>query len=330
MNSRPTLLALFTLMVLVVPAGVLQAAIAQDFTDTTDQLSAQELIDRTFQGLEQEADQEQEIDQDQDQTQEASNEADQSNTADVSQDETNEQSNALVTGDNTASTTQAGENTAAENIIEAASEGGSADAKAKKKGDAKATGGDSGDASGSLSQAVDNEATTIQDSSADENVLTNENTFGDDLALIDQDNLADQDAANVGLQDQDATQDQDLDQLADQFLEDINFQYGFTQQADDFGTNIGPGGTGDGVDGPPDGDGNGPPDGDGNGPPDGDGNGPPDGDGEFCLTATIDGATPDTVELCFALLELCEGTQATLEALGHTIDVECHFVPANA
>jgi hypothetical protein len=36
-----------------------------------------------------------------------------------------------------------------------------------------------------------------------------------------------------------------------------------------------------------------------------------------------------TEELCFALLELCEGTQATLEALGHTIDVECHFVPAN-
>jgi hypothetical protein len=44
---------------------------------------------------------------------------------------------------------------------------------------------DGGDATASLEQDVDNEATTIQDSSADGNVLTNNNEFGDEVALID-------------------------------------------------------------------------------------------------------------------------------------------------
>ncbi|MDQ4066747.1 MAG: hypothetical protein M3114_04095, partial [Thermoproteota archaeon] len=134
----------------------------------------------------------------------------------------------LDTGDNTASTTQVGDNDAVDNKVQADSEGGdSGDAKAKKHSKASSTGGDAGDASADLSQNVDNEATTIQDSSADGNVLANENTFGDDLALIDQDNLADQDAANVGIQDQDLTQDQVQDQFATNFNFDFDFQYGF-------------------------------------------------------------------------------------------------------
>jgi hypothetical protein len=49
-------------------------------------------------------------------------------------------------------------------------------------------------------------------SSADGNVLDNNNEFGDDVPVIDQDNTADQDALNVGIQTQD--QDQDLTQEA--------------------------------------------------------------------------------------------------------------------
>jgi hypothetical protein len=55
-------------------------------------------------------------------------------------------------------------------------------------------------------QEVDNEATT-EDSSSDDNVLDNENNFGDDGTVVDHDNAAEEDAANVGLQDQDQTQD---------------------------------------------------------------------------------------------------------------------------
>jgi hypothetical protein len=61
-------------------------------------------------------------------------------------------------------------------------------------------------------------------SSADGNVLDNNNEFGDDVPVIDQENTAEQDAVNVGAQDvdQDATQ------------EDLNFQFGFSQQTGDF------------------------------------------------------------------------------------------------
>src|ERR687895_1738532 len=229
MNSRPIVLALSILAVLAVPSGLIQTTLAQDEEENT---LAQSIVDRTFQEIEQEG--EQEAEQEQDQTQSNEQSAEQSNTADVSQDETNDQANVLDTGDNTASTTQLGDNDAVDNKVQAESEGGdSGDAKAKKYSKAESTGGDAGDASADLSQNVDNEATTIQDSSANGNVLANENTFGDDLALIDQDNLADQDAANVGVQDQDLTQDQVQDQFATNFNFDFDFQYGFQLDNDD-------------------------------------------------------------------------------------------------
>src|SRR5919106_1762072 len=233
MITKPTVLALFTLMVLAVPSGVLQAAIAQDLT-VEDNL-AQRIIDRTNQDIAQDQDQDQDIDQDQDQEVEAENEADQSNEATVSQDETNEQSNALVTGDNTASTTQSGSNTANENSAAAASEGGSGgDIKKLKDSKAKSSGGSSeAEAKLNIEQEVDNEATTIQDSSADNNVLSNENTFGDDVAVVDQDNTAQQDAVAVGVQDQDADQDQDAAQFAENFNFDLSVQEAF--QVDDEG-----------------------------------------------------------------------------------------------
>lgn len=90
----------------------------------------------------------------------------------------------------------------------AESEGGSAEAYRSDK--ASVSGGDSGDASASLEQEVDNTATTTQDSSADDNLLVNQNEFGDDIAIVDQDNEAEQDAANIGLQEQ----EQDLTQEA--------------------------------------------------------------------------------------------------------------------
>jgi hypothetical protein len=223
MNSRPIVLALSILAVLAVPSGLIQATLAQDEEENT---LAQSIVDRTFQEIGQEA--EQEAEQEQDQTQSNEQSANQSNTADVSQDEENNQANVLDTGDNTASTTQVGDNDAVDNKVKAQSEGGdSGDAKAKKYSKASSEGGDAGDASADLSQAVDNEATTIQDSSADDNILANENTFGDDIAVVDQDNLADQDAANVGIQDQDLTQTIDQIQDAANVNVDFDFQYGF-------------------------------------------------------------------------------------------------------
>jgi hypothetical protein len=229
-----TTLVAIALLVLVVPGGVLQtttqSALAQNLIDADT--FTQEIIEETEQEIEQEAEQEASQEQNQEQSNEQS--ADQSNTADVSQDETNDQANVLSTGDNTASTTQVGDNDAVDNKIKAQSEGGeSGDAKSKKYSKASSEGGDAGDASADLSQSVDNEATTIQDSSADDNILANENTFGDDIALIDQDNLADQDAANVGIQDQDLTQTIDQVQDATNFNFDFDFQYGF--QVDDGG-----------------------------------------------------------------------------------------------
>src|ERR687893_2401940 len=194
MNSRPIVLALSILAVLAVPSGLIQTTLAQDEEENT---LAQSIVDRTFQEIEQEA--EQEAEQEQDQTQSNDQSANQSNTADVSQDEENNQANVLDTGDNTASTTQVGDNDAVDNKVKAQSEGGdSGDAKAKKHSEASSEGGDAGDASADLTQNVDNEATTIQDSSADDNVLANENTFAEDIALIDQDNLSEEDELNVG------------------------------------------------------------------------------------------------------------------------------------
>jgi hypothetical protein len=198
-------------------AATAQLIDADEFTQTIE--------DEVEQEIEQEA--EQEAEQDQDQTQSNEQSAEQSNEASVSQDETNEQANAIVTGDNTASTTQVGDNDAVGNEVEAESEGGdSGDAKAKKHSKASSEGGDGGDASASLNQDVTNVATVIQDSSANGNVLSNENTFGDDVAIVDQDNIADQDAANVGIQDQDLTQTIDQIQDAANVNIDFDFQYG--------------------------------------------------------------------------------------------------------
>ncbi len=151
-KSMSMVLALFTLLVLVVPAGVvLQGAQAQDIVNTD------ELIQETFDEVEQEIGQEAEQEAEQEQEQEQSNEqsADQSNTADVSQDEENNQINV---------------------------------------------------------------------GAGDGNVQENENDFGDDGAVVDQDNEEDQDAANLGVQNQDATQDIDQVQDAENFNFDLNVQ----------------------------------------------------------------------------------------------------------
>jgi hypothetical protein len=214
-------------MVLAVPSGALQAAVAQSIIE--DDTLAQRIIDRTFQGIAQEP--MQDTDQNQGQAQENNQSQTQSNTADVSHDESNSQANVLDIGDNTASTTQAGDNNAEDNKVQAESEGGdSGDAKAKKYSEASTSGGDSGDASALLNQTVDNEATTIQDSSADNNVLDNDNQFGDDATLIDQDNLAEEDTLNVGLQDETAEAEQDSEQEANNLNFDVNVQAGLQLQ----------------------------------------------------------------------------------------------------
>jgi hypothetical protein len=210
MMSRNKLIAIAAIAVsgiLVYAIPALPLATAQD-----EQVNAQDIVQETIQEIDQD------IDQDQDQEQDAENNADQRNEATVDQSEENNQANVIDTGDNTATVSQAGANEAIGNKVEA--EGGEAEAKGKKvKGDVEAEGGD---AEAELEQEVENEATIYQDSSADDNVQTNVNTFGDDTATIDQDNIADQTAVNIGVQDQDATQD------ADQF--DFDFQYGLTQE----------------------------------------------------------------------------------------------------
>jgi hypothetical protein len=203
------MLIVFSVVGFSVPTGggALQTALAQVID--ADSL-IQETRDQVEQEIEQEAEQEAEQEQEQDQSNEQS--AEQSNEAEVSQDESNEQANAIVTGDNTASTTQVGDNEAVDNELEAESEGG-----------------DAGDTSADLSQNVDNEATTIQDSSADGNVLTNENVFGDDIAVIDQENIAEQNAANIGIQEQDLTQTIDQIQQAANLNVDFDVQVGVQQ-----------------------------------------------------------------------------------------------------
>jgi hypothetical protein len=75
-------------------------------------------------------------------------------------------------------------------------------------------------------QEVDNESTTIQDSSSDDNAQENDNDFGDDITAIGQDNEADQDAANLGLQDQEATQELEQEQDAANLNVDSDVQLG--------------------------------------------------------------------------------------------------------
>jgi hypothetical protein len=90
---------------------------------------------------------------------------------------------------------------------------------------------DDGDAEeDELGQEVDNESTTTQDSSSDDNVLENNNDFRDDIAAIGQDNDADQDAANVGPQDQDTIQE--LDQEQDAANVNVDFDIQVAQQVE--------------------------------------------------------------------------------------------------
>jgi hypothetical protein len=68
--------------------------------------------------------------------------------------------------------------------------------------------------SSSLADEIIDEATTssVQDSSADENVLEDSNEFGDEAAAIEQHNTENQDAAGLGLQDQDGVQELEEEQ----------------------------------------------------------------------------------------------------------------------
>jgi hypothetical protein len=77
---------------------------------------------------------------------------------------------------------------------------------------------------------IEETATSVQDSSADDNVLDDNNQFGDEDAAIDQDNTEDQDDANVGLQDQDEVQEQDEAQDAANTNFDLDVQEGVQQE----------------------------------------------------------------------------------------------------
>ncbi len=231
-----------------------------------DQDLAQRLVDDTRQRTDQEAEQR----QTQEQEQEIEQELEQSNEADIDQSEENNQANVIETGDNTATATQIGDNDAIGNDMAAESEGGS------------------GEASASIEQSVENEATTEQDSSADENVLVNENTFGDDIAVVDQDNTADQDAVNVGIQEQ----EQDLIQEAVNV--DVNRQVAEQVQTATIGTPTQP---------PPD---------------DGE-------DGVFCLTTDVEGNVDIS---CFETRAECETAEDIFDARPEfTIVERCEEFP---
>jgi hypothetical protein len=75
-------------------------------------------------------------------------------------------------------------------------------------------------------EIIDETATSVQDSSAGDNILGDSNEFGDEAAAIGQDNEAEQDAANVGLQDEDATQEQEQEQDAANTNLDLDVQEG--------------------------------------------------------------------------------------------------------
>jgi len=199
-------LAVSAMLLYAVPAQQqFAAATILSDDDHVEQNLAQRLVDDTRQRIDQNAEQ----DQRQDQDQRIDQDIDQTNTADVDQSEENNQANVIDTGDNTATTTQVVDNDANENTLEAKSSGGDAEAKGDKYSHPSATGGSS-EAEAEIEQEGSNTATTTQDSSADDNVQVNTNTFGNDFAFVDQDNTADQDAVNVGVQ----TQEQDINQYA--------------------------------------------------------------------------------------------------------------------
>ncbi|MDQ3852838.1 MAG: hypothetical protein M3299_08395 [Thermoproteota archaeon] len=212
-------IAVSGMLIYAFPAQQLASAQFEE-TINQDQDLAQRINDETDQRIRQTQEQEQE--------QEIEQELDQSNEANIDQSEVNNQANVIDTGDNTATTTQIGDNDAIGNALAAEAEGGEGgdserDSKYYKSSDySSGSGGSGGDAeaASAIVQEVDNEAETNQDSSADDNVQANVNEFGDDVAVVDQDNVADQTAVNVGLQfqNQEATN------------EDVNVQYGTQAQ----------------------------------------------------------------------------------------------------
>jgi cytoskeletal protein RodZ len=120
----------------------------------------------------------QNLEQTNEQEQEAEQEVEQTND----QSETNAQSNELNTGDNTATVTQA--NAADQAVEAAAAESGDAEAEAEEgstSSDADSIADADATATGLIDQ--DNNADVNQDSSANDNILVNENTFGDDTNI---------------------------------------------------------------------------------------------------------------------------------------------------
>jgi hypothetical protein len=73
---------------------------------------------------------------------------------------------------------------------------------------------------------IDETTTSVQDSSSDDNVLEDSNEFGNEGAALEQDNEADQDDANVGLQEQGTEQEQDQTQDAANTNVDSDVQVG--------------------------------------------------------------------------------------------------------
>ena len=77
---------------------------------------------------------------------------------------------------------------------------------------------------------IEETATSVQDSSSDDNLLEDNNQFGDEAAAIEQDNAEDQEDANVGAQNQDEVQEQDAAQDAANTNFDLDVQEGIQQE----------------------------------------------------------------------------------------------------
>jgi hypothetical protein len=204
-------IAVSAMLLYALPAQNLASASDNEFEfenepEFGDQDLAQRLVDETNQRVDQDARQS----QDQDQEVEAENEATQSNEATISQDETNNQANVIDTGDNTASTTQSADNDAVGNALTSDADGGEGGDLKKVKAEYIDSSGGGAESESSLEVSSEQDATTIQDSSADDNFQQNNNEFATDIAVVDQDNELEQTATAVGVQ----TAEQDLNQYA--------------------------------------------------------------------------------------------------------------------
>jgi hypothetical protein len=154
-------------------------------------------------------------------------------------------------------------------------------------------------------QEVDNEVTTTEDSSADDNVQENDNDFGDDDTVVDQDNEADEDAANVGVQDQDTTQEVEQEQDAANLNVDRDVQVGVQQPP------------------PPPPPEEEPP----TPPPEPPGPEPPEEQGIFCASVNV-GTVQDPARFtnCFPTSEQCEAFEDRIRGQGGIVESECQRV----